>query len=387
MFPDQEEKDILKFVELMLKKPEDLGPGELSAIREGIRGPVTLERVALRLVDGLSDPEWRVRERAAASFHEMVDPLSLPRSQALAQKVLWATVGRLAEEEEFGVYKTLLGILVTFAQAFTRMGNPELAGKIREAFEAQITSLRDRAFLAEVVAALGAIHDPRTLTLLVGLIQRNELFEVCADALVSQGGRAVPALVQSLEESAERTQRMRVVDVLVRIGEEAERETLALLADEQWFVRRNAAFVLAFIGGERSAGPLTRAATDNEPRVRAEAVRALGRIGGPEAEGAILRALKDQDLSVVMAAAEALGKHGGNDAIEALTAILGVHGLFGLSSPLEMRLAAARALGKTGDPQALAVLVKGTFDPNPEVKAACREAVQTIKDRQKQESK
>jgi hypothetical protein len=140
MFPDQEGKDILKLVELMLKKPEDLGPGELSAIREGIRGPVTLERVALRLVDGLSDPEWRVRERAAASFHEIVEPLALPRSQALAQKVLWATVGRLAEEEEFGVYKTLLGILVTFAQAFTRMGNPELAGKIREAFEAQIFS-------------------------------------------------------------------------------------------------------------------------------------------------------------------------------------------------------------------------------------------------------
>jgi HEAT repeat protein len=73
--------------------------------------------------------------------------------------------------------------------------------------------------------------------------------------------------------------------------------------------------------------------------------------------------------------------------VEALTAILGVHGLFGLSSPLEMRLAAARALGKIGDREALAVLVKGTFDPNPEVKAACREAVQAIKDKQKQESK
>jgi hypothetical protein len=32
-------------------------------------------------------------------------------------------------------------------------------------------------------------------------------------------------------------------------------------------------------------------------------------------------------------------------------------------------------------------LVKGTFDPNPEVKAACREAVQAIQDKQKQESK
>ncbi len=375
--------DLAHLVDLMLRRPEDLGPDGLATLREGIRGPVTLERVALRLTDGLSDPDWRVRERAAMSFHELVDALILPRSQVLAGRVLSSFLERLGEEEELGVYKALLGTLTAFAQAFSRMGNPEIASRVLEAFQAQLTSLRDRSSLLEVIAALGSIQDPRSLGILVGLIQQNELFEVCADALVAQGGRAVPALVQSLEKSEERTQRMRVVDVLVRIGEEAERETLTLLADEQWFVRRNAAFVLAYIGGERSALALVKAAFDREPRVRAEAVRALGRLGGVEAEQAFLHALKDEDLAVALAAAEALGKHGGSEAVEALTAILGVHGLFGLSSPLEMRLAAARALGKTGDREALAVLVKGTFDPDPEVKAACQEAVQAIKEKGK----
>jgi len=382
-----DEKDLAKLVDVMLRKPEALGPEGLAAIREGIRGPVTMERVALRLTEGLSDSDWRVRERAAATFHELVDPLSFPRAQNLAGRILSTLLERLVEEEEFGVYKALVGILTTFAQAFSRMGNPEIPTRVLEAFESQLTALRDRAWVAEVIAGLGALQDPRSLKVLVGLILRNELFEVCADALVSQGARAVPALVQSLEESTDKTQRMRVVDVLVRIGEEAERETLALLADEQWYVRRNAAFVLAYIGGERSAGPLTRAATDSEPRVRTEAVRALGRIGGPEAEQALLRSLRDADLHVAGAAAEALGKHGGEETVTALSGILDKHGVFGVSSPDDLRLAAARALKKIGNSQALPALLKGTFDPNPEVKAACQEAVQAIKDKQKQESK
>jgi HEAT repeat protein len=384
MFETSGEGDLAHLVDLMLRRPEALGPEGLATIREGIRGPVTLERVAQRLVEGLSDPEWRVRERAAMSFHELVDALSVPRSLALAGRVLSSFLERLGEEEELGVYKALLGTLTAFAQAFSRMGNLEIASRVLEAFQAQLTSLRDRSSLSEVIAALGSIQDPRSLGILVGLIQQNELFEVCADALVAQGGRAVPALVQSLEKSEERTQRMRVVDVLVRIGEEAERETLALLGDAQWFVRRNAAFVLAYVGGERSALALVKTAFDREPRVRAEAVRALGRLGGIEAEQAFLHALKDEDLSVALAAAEALGKHGGAEALAALSGIIDKHGVFGVSSSVEMRQAAARALGRIGDPGALPALLKGTFDSNPGVKAACQEAVQAIKDKGKE---
>lgn len=378
-----DEKDLAKLVDTMLRKPQALSPEGLAAIRQGIRGPVTLERVALRMTEGLSDPDWRVRERAASSFYELFDSLSFPRAHNLAGRILGTLLERLVEEEEFGVYKALVGVLTTFAQTFSRMGNLEITSRVLEAFEAQLTALRDRAWVDEIIAGLGALQDPRSLKILVGLILRNELFEACADALASQGARAVPALVQSLEESTEKTQRMRVIDVLVRIGEDAESETLALLADEQWYVRRNAAFVLSYIGGERSAGPLTRAATDSEPRVRIEAVRALGRIGGPQAEQALLRSLKDADLHVAGVAAEALGKHGGEETVAALSGILEKQGVFGISYPDEMRLVAARSLGRIGDSKALPALVKGTFDPHPGIKAACQEAVQAIKDKAK----
>lgn len=383
MFETESGQNLESLVEMLLTRPEALGQDGREKIRQAVRGPVTLQTVAFRLAGGLTREDWRVRERAAASFHELLEPLSLPQAQPIATNVVSDFLTRLSAEEEFGVYKVLVGTLTSFAQALQRKGNAALAGRILEAFQAQLSALRERSWEAEIVAALAGMPDPRALEILVGLILRNELFEVCADALVPLGARAVPTLLASLEQSEERTQRMRVVDVLVRIGDEAERATLDRLQDEQWFVRRNAAFVLAFVGKEGSVVPLAKAARDPEPRVRAEAVRALSRLGGPEAERTLVESLKDKDLTVAAAAAEALGKHGGEEAVKALAGLLAGHGPFGTMASHELRLAATRALGRTGDPQALAALVKGTFDSDPQVKAACQEALKMIKDKQK----
>jgi HEAT repeat protein len=78
-------------------------------------------------------------------------------------------------------------------------------------------------------------------------------------------------------------------------------------------VRRRAARALAHFGA-RAVPTLVQALEDREPSVRSAAIRALGRIG-PEARDALpalVRATEDENDSVREAAAKTLGRIRGN---------------------------------------------------------------------------
>jgi HEAT repeat protein len=98
---------------------------------------------------------------------------------------------------------------------------------------------------------------------------------------------------------------------------------------------------------------------EEDPLIRAEIVRALGDYPGPAADAALRPAVNDPDAEVRQAACEAWGKRGGAEAATVLAGVLGG------DVNVDVRLAAARALGHVKDPQAVAALGEVLEDKDP----------------------
>jgi HEAT repeat protein len=80
------------------------------------------------------------------------------------------------------------------------------------------------------------------------------------------------------------------------------------LRSQDWWVRREAAWVLGMLGDRRATRRLIEALGDGSTAVRASAAWGLGRIDAPVAVGPLVEALDDPDEVVRAAAVEALGE-------------------------------------------------------------------------------
>ncbi len=98
---------------------------------------------------------------------------------------------------------------------------------------------------------------------------------------------------------------------------------------------------------------------ESDPLVRLEMVRTLGNCPGPTAEHALRGAAKDKDADVRAEVCRALGKQPGATASEVLRERLAS------DSDIDVRLAAAEALGSIRDPSSVAALAVALEDRDP----------------------
>lgn len=142
-------------------------------------------------------------------------------------------------------------------------------------------------------------------------------------------------------EELVRALRHRSVDV----REQAARAVARLKASEGQLARYT-------ITDPRAAQPLAMLLRDPDPVIRLGACRALGEIGDPRAARLLIERLEDGSNTVRRAAAEALGKAGTAEAVEPL-----VHALADRSP--QVQAAAVAALGELKDNRAAAPLCRG----------------------------
>ncbi len=100
-------------------------------------------------------------------------------------------------------------------------------------------------------------------------------------------------------------------------------------------------------------------ATEEDLTIRIEIVRALGEFPGAEADLALSKALSDSESDVRVAACEVWGKRGDAEAVQQLSSILSG------DIDKDVRLAAARALGHSKSPAAIAALGTMLEDKDP----------------------
>ncbi len=210
--------------------------------------------------------------------------------------------------------------------------------------------------------------------------------EILLKALKSENGYVRVAAAMALGQKEEKAAVDPLLAILMRdyplarysavmalgeIGDERAAATLMteMKNNEKDYIRSSAAVALGKIGAEESVPYLIERLRDTKAAVRSNAALTLGRMGdksaveplidvlesGKEAEGRrkdTVNAIADVRKSVVLA----LGAIGGEEATEALIDVLKDDG-----EALEVRVAAASALGNIGSPEAVSTL-RTVFD-------------------------
>jgi hypothetical protein len=223
----------------------------------------------------------------------------------------------------------------------------------------------------------------------------------------------VSPLVQQLDTSGEGALSRVLAQAITACGQPAVPSLLAMLRDKRWYVARNAVTLLGELGQRETVAEVRNLLQHKETKVRREVVRALLRIGGGEAESALLPGLDDADADVVRQTVQvfgvlksrlavprllailgqrdlfltrlavkkdailALGRIGDRQAVTPLLSLLATRRFLVSGRWLELRSAAATALGQLGDPAATPTL-RHFADKRPPLGAACREALNLL---------
>jgi HEAT repeat protein len=233
-----------------------------------------------------------------------------------------------------------------------------------------------------------------------------------AEVLSRSGSRAINYLIDRLADEEDRGNRARIVSLLKEM-EKADSDTFtSRLSDPRWFLVRNVVHILGEVGSPTVLPELKEVGKHSDPRVRKELIRAYLRIGSPECEDLIIATLADADRSVRVAAIHALsvlkgrrapgiileiiqkkgayanvdaevrqesvnaaGRMAVEPAVASLIGIISKKGLLGYAESVELRLAAAQALGAIATTEALESLRNIALGDS---KAEVRDAAEAI---------
>lgn len=110
--------------------------------------------------------------------------------------------------------------------------------------------------------------------------------------------------------------------------------------------------------------------TEQDPLVRLHIIRALAKAADPGAAAVLHAGLEDPDRTVRIACCEAWGARGGREAVTELATVLHAE------SNIDVRMAAAKALGITREPSSVQPLVEVLADHDP---ALQRRAIESLK--------
>ncbi len=185
-----------------------------------------------------------------------------------------------------------------------------------------------------------AVLDPG---LMERLLAEPELdFAVIERVAHHAGAASTSSLLDALAAADERTTRRRLLDILAKVGPEAEEILMARLRDAPWYLARNILAVLTQFPAIHNIEPVFIALNEPELRVRQEALKVLLR--QPQArERAITEALESGEESLARMGLVALGADCPPRLVSSVLTTLGQ------PSP-ELQLQAIRVLSGTPNP-------------------------------------
>jgi len=178
--------------------------------------------------------------------------------------------------------------------------------------------------------------------------------ERAAQELIRLGAEAVPALLEALQTKDQNLLPI-YQQILARIPS-ATPSLIKTLNTAHPIIRGRAAEVLAILRDRSAVPALLEALRGEFFTVRSRAALALGKIGETQAVQPLLSALKDPEDEVRISACLALGMFKDPSTFDDITNVL----LDDLK--IEVRQAAAKALGNTGHPAALPYLMEALHD-------------------------
>jgi HEAT repeat protein len=249
---------------------------------------------------------------------------------------------------------------------------------------------------------------PAVLKAVVQLIPRQpERYNVYLDLLERAGEMGAEAVVAQLGGATSIAERRVFYDVLGKL-DYAVTVLVRKLADDRWYIVRNAVELLGALGDATVEPHVAEALSHPDERVRRAAALSLAKLGTPSAQRDLYHAMRkvsdpvrhvaatamvtregDRAVSTLVEALKrggdeesqkaivmALGRVATPEAVDALMrAASDGGGLFGRKWSVPVRVAAVQALGEAGTEEALAALRELTHDREKRVRGAAIWAV------------
>lgn len=207
--------------------------------------------------------------------------------------------------------------------------------------------------LLEVLWLLGKSEDLRATEILLERLRDSDprLREIAAAALAEIGDvQALQPLIEALQDSSPEVRDAAAMALGELRDSRAVQPLIDLLADPE--TQQVAAWALATIGDRRAAPVLEKLALEGDSApMRGMAVRSLGRMSDGEEVSLFIRCLEDPSHLVVIEACKILGE------LQEDTATAALFKVFDSTPHPRVRLNAAVALAKIGDPRANEYLI------------------------------
>jgi HEAT repeat protein len=334
------------------------------------------------------DPDWR----SSSAAREMVPQLLSQLKTSEREKEWHASLDSIEPNwrESSSARETVRKALLESGEDPTRKKAAAVAlGKIRDprAVEPLIAVIEDEDLGSYAVEALGRIGDPRAVKPLLAVFLNLELCGVAAAALGRiKSGEAVGPLIELLRNREPEVRRRAAMALGDIADSRAVEPLIQRIGDGEHWVKFAALEALGEIGDQRAVKPLMKALSGYLPDERRRAAEALGKIGDSRAFDALKDALKDKDDYTRDKAERALEQI---DASWRESAAAEVKALQESKIPesavkaaedknREVRAVAAEALGESGDPRFIAVLLVLLKDDYYGVRKAALDALNAL---------
>jgi HEAT repeat protein len=312
-------------------------PGLLSTLRVNVP-ELDFEKVASRLMGEMKVTRGEkeadaflgknLETQMRAVFPRLRDDSSEERSKAVDALIEFST--KILEAEKFELVKLLVDRLDTMADTETEISIFKKVLELTKNMYMRAQSLKkddvvqfisrkfskhllrkDAALLERkkiVIRTINDIKDQNYVPELISLLWDPGTFADARDALASLSEFSTPLLLDTLRDTEDRAVRMKIIDVLVRIGHTAIPEIENFLSAREWYVRRNGVYILGEMEVAASIDKIGALITDDEEQVQLAVIESLIKIGGDKIKLYIEKGLNSQCKPVVLAAMRNLEK-------------------------------------------------------------------------------
>jgi HEAT repeat protein len=211
-------------------------------------------------------------------------------------------------ETDLYTFGRVVNALVSLYKECQTRSKEELVNFVSKKFGKHLlrkdAALLDRKKL--IIKAISEIKDEGYVPELVSLLWDPGTFVEAREALSSMAEFSTPLMIATLKETEDRAVRMKIIDVLVRIGEPAVAEIEKMLSSKEWYVRRNGIYILGEMHHGPSVDKIGDMVYDDQLQVQMAVIESLEKIGNDKAYRYIKNALESRHKLVVIEAMKRL---------------------------------------------------------------------------------
>jgi len=310
-----------------------------------------IEMELRRIFPQLRDSSHEARIKAVDEMMKFIPKLFEQKNHELVQTIVDRLDTMADAESELKTFVCVIEALKTIYIKAGQLKLNDLVQLVSKKFGKHL--MRKEATLMDkkkkVIEVITELKDQNYVPEMVSLLWDQGSFVEAREALVVMAELSVPMLVDTLREAEDRAVRMKIIDVLIRIGEKAIPEVSKMLDSSEWFIRRNGVYILGELKLEHVINVIGPLIEDPDERVQSDVIEELQQYKPESTIGYFKKALNSKYPRVVIAAMKNLDRESVRSKLPAVLNWLKERRSIPDEKEEKFRQEILRVLGKTGD--------------------------------------